>query len=58
MLGTSYPGYYRLGDERALAHLISNIDYAKLKRNLRLRRHLFTPAAERQSLLSTVAKAI
>jgi len=55
MLGRGYPGYYRPGDERALAHQIrrATLDpgyYARLKRMAAARRPLFRPAAEREGL--------
>ncbi|MGH8706098.1 MAG: glycosyltransferase, partial [Burkholderiales bacterium] len=63
MLGRSYPGYYRLGDERALARLIarSAADAAyllRLKRALRERRALFAPAAERSALNALVRETL
>jgi putative glycosyltransferase (TIGR04348 family) len=56
MLGRDYPGYFPLGDERALAKLLqratSDAGYRpRLRRALRLRRRLFAPAAERAALL-------
>jgi putative glycosyltransferase (TIGR04348 family) len=56
MLGRNYPGYFPLGDERALARLIArargDADYTRrLRRALRVRRRLFAPAAERAALL-------
>jgi putative glycosyltransferase (TIGR04348 family) len=59
MLGRGYPGYYAVGDEAALAKLIARAAgdgnfYRDLKRALRARRPLFTPAAERSSLLQVV----
>jgi putative glycosyltransferase (TIGR04348 family) len=55
MLGRSYPGYYPLFDEKALARLIEKCNLKKefmerLKRALAARRHLFAPAAERHAL--------
>jgi putative glycosyltransferase (TIGR04348 family) len=55
MLGRSYPGLYRLFDEKDLARLIRKLSrekdfYRKLKRALQKRRPLFAPAAERASL--------
>ena len=55
MLGRSYPGYFPLGDERALGKLIQRAFaekrfYKRLKRALAARRHLFAPAAERRAL--------
>jgi len=62
MLGTGYPGYYRLGDERALARLIEKSQdekfYSRLKRQTRKRRPLFAPTEERRSVLGAVARAI
>ena len=58
MLGRSYPGYYRLFDERALARLIEKCSdpkfYARLKKGTAKRRRLFAPAEERRSLLRVV----
>jgi len=56
MLGRDYPGFFPLGDERALAklllHTASDSGYhARLGRALRARRRLFAPAAERAALL-------
>jgi putative glycosyltransferase (TIGR04348 family) len=61
MLGRSYPGYYRLGDERALARLIRRaaLDaayYARLKRFVRARGPLFRPSAERAGLRKLLAE--
>lgn len=55
MLGKRYPGFYPLGDERALARLIErSIEeknfYRRLKRALAARRRLFAPSAERRAL--------
>jgi putative glycosyltransferase (TIGR04348 family) len=55
MLGRRYPGYYPLRDEAALAALIARAAgerkfFNKLEHALRLRRHLFAPAAERRAL--------
>jgi putative glycosyltransferase (TIGR04348 family) len=55
MLGTGYPGYFALFDERKLARLIVRaMDdqrfYAGLKRAVLARRVLFAPAAERRGL--------
>ncbi len=62
MLGPSYPGYYPLGDERALARLIGRASadsrfYARLKAGMEARRQLFAPAAERRGLLAVVREA-
>ncbi|MEX2240993.1 MAG: selenoneine biosynthesis selenosugar synthase SenB [Burkholderiales bacterium] len=55
MLGRGYPGYFPLGDERALARLMARARreaefYRRLRRALAARRHLFAPAAERAAL--------
>jgi putative glycosyltransferase (TIGR04348 family) len=60
MLGRGYPGYYRLGDERALARRIRGaaldpVYYARLKRLTAARRPLFRPAAEREGLRRLLA---
>jgi putative glycosyltransferase (TIGR04348 family) len=59
MLGADYPGYYRLGDEKALARLIARAAADKaylrsLKRAVLARRALFAPASERRGLLQLV----
>jgi putative glycosyltransferase (TIGR04348 family) len=56
MLGRGYPGYFPLGNERALARCIARVrrnpDYHfQLRSSLRARRKLFAPAAERAALL-------
>jgi len=61
MLGRGYPGYYRLGDERALARLIRRAVfdpgyYARLKRLTAARRPLFLPAVERAGLRDLLAE--
>jgi putative glycosyltransferase (TIGR04348 family) len=60
MLGRGYPGYYRLGDDRALARLIRRAVrepgyYARLKRHTAARRPLFLPSAERAGLRALLA---
>ncbi len=55
MLGQGYPGYYPLGDERALAQLLTRAEnepafYAELVRLCRERRKLMTPEREAESL--------
>jgi len=60
MLGRNYPGYFALGNERALARLILRMrcdaGYALLlRRALHARRKLFAPAAERSALLRALA---
>jgi putative glycosyltransferase (TIGR04348 family) len=59
MLGTDYPGYFPLHDEKRLARLIARAAadksfYEKLKRAIAARRALFSPAAERKGLLDLV----
>jgi len=63
MLGRSYPGLYRLFDERALASLIRKSFedknyYKRLKKHIARRRPLFAPAAERASLNRVVREAL
>src|SRR5262249_3165243 len=60
MLGRGYPGYYRLGDERALSRLIRRaaLDsrfYARLRRLIAARRPLFLPSTERAGLRTLLA---
>ena len=55
MLGSSYPGYFPLGDEEALAKLLLKVMhhqayYQSLKRGVAARRYLFRPQGERASL--------
>jgi putative glycosyltransferase (TIGR04348 family) len=55
MLGRDYPGYFALGDERALARLIARARddagfYRSLSRALAARRIRFAPSAERSAL--------
>lgn len=55
MLGRGYAGYFPVGDEAALGRLLEKAMrekafYAKLKKQLRARRPLFAPAAERAAL--------
>jgi putative glycosyltransferase (TIGR04348 family) len=55
MLGGGYPGYYRLFDSGGLARLIAKAAtdgdyYRDLKRAVRARRALFSPAAEKRAL--------
>jgi putative glycosyltransferase (TIGR04348 family) len=63
MLGRSYPGYYPLGDEAALARLIERACtdrryYRQLASALRERRALCAPAAERRSVAAVVDEAL
>jgi len=60
LLGGSYPGYFRLEDERALARLItraaSNADfYRSLKAYVRKLRPMVAPQAEARALLSAIS---
>jgi putative glycosyltransferase (TIGR04348 family) len=62
MLGRGYPGYFPLGDERALARLIDRARrepdfYRRLKEGVAARRRLFGPSAERRGLLAAVREA-
>lgn len=62
MLGRDYPGYFRTGDERALARLLLRAQrdpafYRALARALRRRRSLFLPTSERHGLLRVVDEA-
>jgi len=55
MLGRGYPGYFALGDERALARLLLRARedrsfYRRLQRALAARRARFSPSAERAAL--------
>ncbi len=59
MLGRGYPGYFSLGDERALARLMARAGrepefYRRLRRALAARRALFAPAAERAALAAAL----
>jgi len=61
MLGSGYPGYYRLGDARSLARQIRRaaLDpayYGRLRRLTAARRPLFRPAAERDKLRKLLAE--
>jgi putative glycosyltransferase (TIGR04348 family) len=63
MLGAGYPGYFSLGDDRALAELLERAAsdpgfYRRLKSALRARRRLFAPAAERASLARVVREVL
>ena len=62
MLGAQYPGYYPLGDERALARLLLRAEtdhayYGALVRGCAARARLVTPSSERQSVVRLVADA-
>ena len=56
MLGRDYPGYYRLGDEKALARRIGACRKGKLLPRLRTEKARFSPAAERAALLRAVRR--
>jgi len=63
MLGRGYPGYFPLGDERALARLIERaarerVYYERLKRAMRARRRLFSPEAERRALANLLGELL
>ena len=60
LLGNAYPGYYPVGDERALAKLIMRAQrdpawLASLAKKVKARRALVRPAAERRALRVLVA---
>lgn len=55
MLGKGYPGYYPVGDERALAKLLHRAEtdrefYSALKRHCRARKKLISAAREKRAL--------
>lgn len=59
MLGESYPGYYPVGDERALAELLRRVEndagfYAELERGVRERAGLLRVESERAALVALV----
>ena len=61
MLGARYPGYFRLGDERALARLLARAErepayYRALDRACAARAHLVSPARERTALQTLVGE--
>jgi putative glycosyltransferase (TIGR04348 family) len=61
MLGRSYRGYFRTGEEQALADLIEEITRRQaklegLRKSLARRRKLFSPAAEKRALLSVISR--
>jgi putative glycosyltransferase (TIGR04348 family) len=63
MLGRDYPGYFPLGNERALARLIVRAarDTAfrhDLERSIRKRARLFTPESEHRGIARVVAEAV
>ncbi len=59
MLGEDYPGYYRLGDEEALARLLYRAEtdgafYETLEGRCEARRHLVMPEREKEAIGSLV----
>jgi putative glycosyltransferase (TIGR04348 family) len=63
MLGEDYPGYYPVGDERALAGLLSraetdNAFYELLKTQCSVRRYLVLPEREKEALGSLVRELV
>ena len=63
MLGGGYPGYFPLGDERALGKLIEKAFaekkfYERLMHALAARRPLFAPAAERRALHAAIRDCV
>lgn len=62
MLGEDYPGYYPVGDERALARLLRRAEtdeafYEMLKARCEARKHLVLPEREKTALESLVKEA-
>ena len=62
MLGAHYPGYYPLGDERALARLLLRAErdkgfYDALVRGCAARAPLVTRASERRAVARLIAEA-
>lgn len=54
LLGEDYPGYFKVGETRALASLMFRAEHdpeylARLQAGIRTRQHLFFPERERQS---------
>jgi putative glycosyltransferase (TIGR04348 family) len=63
MLGEDYPGYYPVGDEQALAELLTRAEtdakfYELLQTGCAARRHLVLPERERGSLGDLVAETL
>jgi putative glycosyltransferase (TIGR04348 family) len=63
MLGEDYPGYYPVGDERALAGLLSRAEtdgafYELLKARCGARRYLVLPEREKEALRSLVRELV
>ena len=62
MLGSDYPGYFALHDDRALARLLERAArdlryYRRLKDAVRARRRLFAPSAEGGAVRRLVREA-
>lgn len=60
-LGARYPGFFRVGDTRALARLLARAErdgafLAELTRQARARRRLFTPSAEKAAWRKLLAE--
>ena len=60
LLGAEYPGYYPVGDEQALAALLSSAEtdgkfLGALEAAVMARRALTDPAAERQAIADLIA---
>jgi glycosyltransferase involved in cell wall biosynthesis len=62
MLGRRYPGYFPVGDEKALAALLLAAKnprfHSRLKKSMRARRPLFAPSAERNALNRVVHEVL
>lgn len=63
LLGEDYLGYYPVGDEGALATLLSHCEtspdfYASLKKQIHLRKDLVSPEREMQSIQKMLARLI
>jgi glycosyltransferase involved in cell wall biosynthesis len=60
LLGARYPGYYPVGDDRALARLIARAHGQRflrlLEQQVKSRRALVRPAAERRALRALIAE--
>ena len=63
LLGEDYPGYYPVGDESALASLLSRSEtvpdfYSLLKKQIVLRQELIKPAREKQSIQEILSELL
>jgi len=63
LLGPRYPGYFRVGDTRALAALLLRAEtdpafYAELRRGVRRLARLVRPARERAAWASLLAELL